>query len=139
MIFPFIDEVDVEESQEEEIPLAKEWAFDFSKGEFQKKNGKMYIVEGLEAVKIWAQKALLTERYAHTVYSWDYGNEMFSLIGSDYSQAATEEEVKRFVNECLMISPYINEVINFDIVFEKESLSVGCTLDTIYGEVEVSA
>ena len=46
-IFPFIDP----EIVEEPLPVAREWAFDTDKLDFKLKGGRMYQVEGKEAVK----------------------------------------------------------------------------------------
>lgn len=134
-LFPSINEEDIEE---EDLPIIKEWAWDFAKGDFALKNNKPYLVEGKEAVKIWAYKALLTNRFKYSVYSWDYGSELESLIGSGFTQSATESEVERMVEECLMPNSYIEGVTNFEINSKNEQLIVSFTLVTIYGEVEVS-
>ncbi|MCM3599399.1 DUF2634 domain-containing protein [Robertmurraya korlensis] len=136
MIFPYVEPITEEIT--EDVPLAKEWAWDFEKNDFLLKNNKMYLVEGLEAVKIWTYKALLTERFKHDVYSWDYGSELVSLIGSGYSSAAVETEARRMIEEALSGSPYINGLTGLEVTFDQETLTIEFVLDTIYGETEVN-
>lgn len=133
-LFPSVDE---ELIDDEELPIAKEWAWDFTTNDFKLKNNKPYLVEGVEAVQIWAYKALLTERFKHSIYSWDYGSELEDLIGSGFTQAATELEVKRLVDECLMVNPYIEGVSDFTVTTNDETLEISFTLSTVYGDVEV--
>jgi hypothetical protein len=135
MIFPFV------EPQTEEIngdlPIAKEWAWDFTNNDFALKNSKPYLIEGLEAVKVWVYKALLTERFKHIFYSDDYGSELTSLIGSGFSQAAAESEAKRLIEEALMPNPYIEGTRDITVKFDNESLSIEFVLETVYGLTEV--
>jgi hypothetical protein len=136
-IFPFV-ESDVEDiGLDENSPIPKEWAWDFESNDFLFKNNKPYLVEGLEAVKIWAYKALSTERFKHEVYSWDYGSEINSLIGSGFTRAAVELEVPRLIWEALQPNPYITSINDIKINFDGDSLSIELTIKTTFGEVEV--
>jgi hypothetical protein len=137
-IFPFVesDVQDIEVSTD--LPIPKEWAWDYEKNDFLLKNNKPYLVEGLEAVKIWAYKALSTERFKHQVYGWEYGSEINSLIGSEFSRAAVESEVPRLAWEALQSNPYITGVNDFIIEFDGDSLSIELTIETTFGDMEVS-
>ena len=135
-LFPFIsstDEVKVDNS----FPLYKEVAWDFEKDTPIIQNGDFKIVEGNEAVKVWAYKALLTPRYNYSIYSWDYGSELMDLIGKAYTSSLTKEEAKRYIKEALLINPYILEVTVTDTSFNNGVLSADIKLLTIYGESEV--
>ena len=109
-LFPFIsnnvDEVKVNNT----FPLYKEVAWDFDKDFPILQNGTFKIVEGNEAIKVWVYKAILTQRYNHSIYSWDYGSELLDLIGKAYTSSLTKEEAKRYIKEALLINPYILEV-----------------------------
>ena len=138
MIFPFVtntDEVKVDNS----FPLYKEVAWDFEKDMPIVENGDFKMVEGNEAIKVWAYKALLSPRYHHSVYSWDYGSELLDLIGKEYTPALTKEEAKRYIKEALLINPYILEVDITNIDFRDSVLSADIKIKTIYeGEVIVN-
>ena len=136
-LFPFIsntNEVKVNNS----FPLYKEVAWDFEKDAPILENGDFKIVEGSEAIKVWAYKALLTPRYNYSVYSWDYGSELMDLVGKAYTQSLTKEEAKRYIKEALLINPYILEVTVTDTSFNNGVLSADIKIVTIYGESEVT-
>ena len=137
-LFPFIsnnvDEVKVDNS----FPLYKEVAWDFEKDTPIIQNGDFKIVEGNNAIKVWAYKALLTPRYNYSIYSWDYGSELMDLIGKAYTPSLTKEEAKRYIKEALLINPYILEVNVVDTSFNNGILSADIKIVTIYGESEVT-
>ena len=66
-ILPFIDPQEVE-VEEIEVPYAREYAWDINELEFKFKDGKMYLVEGIEAVKIWIWKLFMTTRYREMIF-----------------------------------------------------------------------
>ncbi|OHW61374.1 hypothetical protein EUAN_22240 [Andreesenia angusta] len=134
-IFPFTDPVELVD-EVKELPMAREWAWDFEKLDFKTKNGKMYKVEGNEAVKIWIWKLLNTQRYRYMIFSWDYGHEMEDLIGK-YTRGFTESEAERLVKEAVEsnLSDYVLEMKDFDIQLVEDTLSVAFTAITPYGEV----
>ena len=136
-LFPFIsnnvDEVKVDNS----FHLYKEVAWDFEKDTPIIQNGDFKIVEGNNAIKVWAYKALLTPRYNHSIYSWDYGSELMDLVGKAYTPSLTKEEAKRYIKEALLINPYILEVTAIDTSFKNDLLSADIKITTIYGESEV--
>ena len=137
-LFPFIsnnvDEVKVDNS----FPLYKEVAWDFEKDTPIIQNGDFKIVEGNDAIKVWAYKALLTPRYNYSIYSWNYGSELMDLIGKAYTPSLTKEEAKRYIKEALLINPYILEVNVVDTSFNNGLLSADIKIVTIYGESEVT-
>ena len=136
-LFPFIsndDEVKVDNS----FPLYKEIAWDFKKNIPVIENGDFKIVEGNNAIKVWVYKALLTPRYNYSIYSWDYGSELLDLIGKAYTPSLTKSEAKRYIEEALLINPYILEVTVMDTDFKNDLLSADIKIVTIYGESEVT-
>ena len=140
-IFPFIDIEDIEsniESSLDELPMYYEVGWDYLKDKPLIKNNEFVIVEGKEAIKVWIYKAIKTVRYQYPVYSWDYGCEINSLIGQNYTKGITKSESERYIKEAILINPYIKDVKIIDINFSKDILSVSIQVDTIYGEVNVN-
>lgn len=140
-IFPFIEVTEDEaEEIEEELPLAKEYAWDFDKEDFKYRNGKMYFVEGNEAIKVWIWKLLRTERYRDLIFSWDYGNEIHDLIGQGFTQGFTNSEAERYVREAIdyNLSDYVTNISNLEVGIKKSKnlLSISFVANTPYGEVE---
>ena len=121
-----------------ELKMYKEVKWDFEQNIPIFVNGSPLIISGKEAVLVWAWKALHTPRFRHEIYSWDYGSEAESLIGMPYSEELKQSEVARYVRECLLVNPYITGVNNVSATFSGETLSITCTIETIYGEVSIS-
>ena len=135
-LFPFIDNED-NLAINNTLPLYKEVAWDFNTDCPILEYGNPKIVEGNEAIKVWAYKALLIPRYQNIIYSWDYGSELISLIGKAYTPSLIKSEAKRYIKEALEINPYILEATVLDINFNYGELSATIKLITIYGESEV--
>lgn len=134
-LFPAIQPAAVQ--AETPLPLCREIAWDFAKNIPIFQDGKPLEVTGLEAVKVWIWKALHTARYQYEAYTWDYGNELESLIGSDFSDELKQSEAIRYVKEALEICPYIERVEQVKANFEDSTFTISCKVQTIYGEVEL--
>ena len=136
-LFPFVSNID-EVKIDNTFPLYKEVAWDFKRNIpiIEKRDFK--IVKGNEAIKVWVYKALLTPRYQYSIYTWNYGSELLSLIGKAYTPQLTKSEAKRYIEEALKINPYILEVNVLDTDFKDGVLSASIKIVTIYGESEVT-
>lgn len=120
----------VAEQINNDVKVLKEYNFDLNNSKF---NGG--IVEGIEALKIWIRKALKTKRYKHLIYSWQYGNETMNLIGGKYTKSFLKSELKRYIEECLMVHEDIKGIKDLSIEQIKDVLSISFTVITKYGEV----
>lgn len=129
-LFPFIRS-DIEE--EHLITTYKEYEFDFNNDTL---TGKQ--LEGKEALKMWIYKALLTPRYVHPIYTWDYGQDLDELIGRGYEVGYIKSEVERKVTECLLVNNRITRCHSFDINLINDNLQINFTAETIFGEVTIN-
>lgn len=132
MIFPFIDNEE-EEVQEETLYIPREYGIDFETGQL---SGK--IVEGYDALLVWAWIALHTPRYRYYIYSEDYGQEYETLIGKNYSEELTDSELERMTEECLTENPYITGIENFTCTKKEEKVTLSFSLITTLGDGEVN-
>lgn len=133
-LFPIIQPEAV--AEETELPPYREVKWDFEKGMPVFRGGEPVVVEGAEAVKTWVWKALVTQRARYEIYSWDFGSEVESLIGQPYTDELKRAEAVRYVREALEINPYITEVTAASVEFDNGVLTIGVTVDTVYGEVQ---
>lgn len=132
-MFPFdLEDEEVEVTENEEKPY-KEYEIDYTTGQL---TGR--IVEGLEAVKAWIYLALNTDRYHFQQYTWDYGHELSTLIGTTTDAEYITMEAKRLVEECLYQNEHIMDITDFTATIENDKLSMKFTVETDYGEVEMS-
>lgn len=137
-IFPFIDPQEVE-TEEAELSMAVEYDWDFEKLEFKFRDGKMYLVEGVDAVRIWIWKLFMTTRYREVIFNWDYGSDLENLIGQGYTQGYLNSEAERYVREAIEynLSDYVTGVRDVVVTFDEGTLTIEFTAITIYGEVEI--
>jgi hypothetical protein len=59
---------EVEQEQQLDIDLGVGFLFDFEKGEFVIRNGRLVELTDIEAVKMWITKILKTEKYSFEIY-----------------------------------------------------------------------
>lgn len=134
-IFPFIDTTTTVSELDGELPVLKEYAYDFEKNELLlDADGCTYMVEGKEALRIWIFKALMTERFHYTAYSFAFGSEFQDqVIGRSMDMEIVKLELERFIIEALMVNPYIKRLDNF--VFENTSAGLKVSFDctSVYG------
>ena len=137
-IFPFINGDDgLLEASSNNLPVYKECAWDFIKDEAIFVDGSPKIVYKNEAIKVWIYKAIKTNRYQHEIYSWDYGCEIESLIGKGFEIGFIKSETQRYIEEALLINPYITKINKIDVEFNKDVLTAYIDLETIYGKLDI--
>ena len=125
-----------ETASEAALPLFQEWAVDWDGKSFALRGGEPYLVSGDEALKIWVTRALRpeSERFRYTAWSADYGNELASLLGGCVDQGILESQVRQYVREALLASPYIREVDGFSFVKTGSRVEARFTVHTVYEE-----
>lgn len=132
-MFPFDiddDEIDIEIDEEKE---PTDYEIDFETG---KLTGR--IITGLDAIIQWVKIVLSTDRYYFPQYSWDHGVELESLIGQNYDEAYIQSEVKRMIEEAILIDNNILGIDNFKCSMDKDKLKISFIINTIYGGGEVN-
>ena len=86
----------------------------------------------IESVKQAIYFILSTERYKYPIYSWDYGVELFDLIGKPMSYV--QAEFRRRIEDALTQDDRIESCSNFEFeMIDKSTLHVTFTVNTIYG------
>lgn len=118
-----------------QLPMFKEFAFDFESGSQIFDDGKPIIVEGIEALKVWTFKALNISRYRYDAVSWQYGVEIENYIGTD---ELTVEKLYRLLNDALLICPYIKSVNVVGLIQQGNRYDADLSINTVYGEVRMN-
>ncbi|MCG3089125.1 DUF2634 domain-containing protein [Sporosarcina cyprini] len=113
MNLPEITQLELREVEfEEELePIGKTYLYDFDKGDFVMRDGKLIELYGVDSIKQWILKVLKTESFRFRIYEDEtYGTSIESLIGSNLPRAYIESEIEREVTESLLESPYIERL-----------------------------
>lgn len=132
-MFPFdIDEDEITPVIEEEKEPT-DYEIDFNTGRL---TGK--IITGLDAIIQWVRIVLSTDRYYYPQYSWSHGADLSSLIGQNYDQDYIESEVKRMIEDAIMVDENILGISDLECSFVKDKLTIQFKIETIYGGGEIS-
>ena len=108
--------------------------FDFDKGDFQTIDGRIVKLKELEAVKMWIEKGLRTERFQYRVYdSGKYGVSLNDLVNGDYPLEFTRVEIEREIREALERHPDILSVHSFSFERGGRNLTCSFVVETTYG------
>lgn len=125
-------------SEDENLPIIYELARNLETLNLLTKDNKFYYVSKNEALKIWILKALnrQTSRYTYRAYSSNYGNEINVLFGRHLNKNLLKSELKRYIEEALLINPYIKKISNLSFEQTGAKVDVQFLVTTIYGEFE---
>ena len=110
----------------------KSFLFDFIKGEFVIRDGRPAVCSGQDALKVWIEKILHTEKDRFAIYlETEYGCRLEDLIvGSNYPVAFIEAELKREIEEALMQNKQITEISGFSLNRSANLLTVRMEVHT---------
>lgn len=133
-LFPLISAPNIEASGSS-LPMYREVDWDFENNKPVWRGGNPVYVTGARAVLVWAWNALHTVRFAHDVFSIDYGIDTHALISRPYSEQVRQAEAIRIVRETLLVNPYITAVHQIGCRFEGSVLHISFKMTTVYGEV----
>ena len=89
--------------------------------------------DDLDAVKQTVYLILSTERYKHIIYSWDYGVELFDLIGKPMPYVMSE--LPRRIKEALTQDNRITDVIDFKFQPQGKRLHTTFTVVSNVGNI----
>lgn len=134
-LFPLIDAPDTGQLPTNgSLPLCREVDWNFETNRPVWRGGQPVFATGARAVLVWAWNALHTQRFAHDVFSANYGQDISRLIGRPYSDGVRQSEAIRIVRDTLLVNPYITAVEQIEVAFEGSTLHLTARLKTIYGE-----
>lgn len=127
----------VEQQQTEPAPkYSRSWLFDFSKGDFVVDSaGRVVEADGHTAWAQWCVKTVLTERFAHVIYSSDYGTESEQALKQP-SRKAVETELERVITEALFVDPRTERVTDFAFEWDGDVVKVSFTVVPVVGPPE---
>jgi hypothetical protein len=90
-------------------------------------------VNGLDSIAQAVYLILSSERYAHIIYSWDYGIELVDLFGKPMPYVMSE--LPRRIKEALTQDDRINDVVDFTFESNRNNLLTKFTVITNAGNL----
>ena len=112
----------------------KSYLFDFASGDFVVRDGKLTECDDIDAIKVWIEKILRTEKGRYSIYADTvYGCHLEDLIiGNSYTVEFIEAELKREIEDALKQNLQITSVTNVQITRSKNSITV--TLEVVLND-----
>lgn len=93
------------------------------------------FVDHLDAVKQAVYLILQTERFEYLIFSAKYGYEGNGMVGRDL--LFVKSEIQRRIRESLLQDDRIEEVIDFEISFLRDTALVKFTVVSRFGEFDM--
>ena len=93
------------------------------------------FVDGIESVKQFIRKAIITERSKWRIYTDDYGCELSSMIGTDVTDGFLQSEIPRMVREAIEYDNRITSVNEITARQNGDAVFIYSDISTIYGDV----
>lgn len=137
MPFAFIDGGNGSQQVTTTLSPFREFEWDIETHEFVIRNGQVCILEGAPALKIWICKTLLSQRGRYQAYTWNYGNDLDSLVGAAMTRDVISSEAKRITEEALYTNKHILNLKDFTAVLEDNQLKITFVAVTDSGDIEV--
>ena len=113
------------------IPLLKEYAWDFDKDEIiLDRNGKFIIVEGVEALKVRNYLSLKIYKGRFFIYKNKVGTRLKDLIGKSRSYVSLR--VEEMLYEAIVDNVYVTDIENLEISYINDKVIVTFDVINIY-------
>lgn len=117
--------------------MGKSFNFDFAVGDFVLQDGGPAIIDDTDAIRVWLEKILRTERFQYKIYKRDdeneYGLSIEGLIGGVWPRAFVEAELKREITEAVTRHPNISSISNLTTEQDGALLKASFTINLSNG------
>lgn len=138
-MLPQIAQLQFRTGIEEDSPkMGKSFLFDFKKGDFVLKDGRLVEAFDFQALIVWIEKILRTERYRYKVYAREDKNEYGVvledlIVGNNFPHAFVEAELKREISQALIKHPMIQSLSDWNIDKKNPVLKISFKVNLIDG------
>lgn len=135
-MFP-IDNFDVAATQEN-FDFGVSFDFDFEAGEFILIDGKLKEIDGKQALKVWINKIIDTDKDKFDIYKIDsenYGLSLKEHLHNSKHSGLVYANIQNELETMLTTHPDIYGLNNFEFTRNKRTLTVNFTINTAYGEI----
>jgi hypothetical protein len=126
------DSIDLIVSEPAPQPIGRSWAFDFSAGRFvtPPTGGGPARTYGIETLRPWCEKALMTSRGAHPIHPPGYGlTGRENLIGGPVTSPPLDLEGR--IEYALTFHPRVAGLANFAAAFDRDEDWIDIAFDVL--------
>lgn len=122
-----IQDIDKTRNIQDEQGVA--YLYDFDKGDFVTKNGRLIEVDSKEAVKVWIEKILRTKKDKYEIYkNTNYGTNIYEWRGKKVPRLLLQSELKREIEETMQQNVDIDYIKNFKIEQQETIICISFTV-----------
>jgi hypothetical protein len=118
------DALDVPQAEPQRIvePYGRSWMLaDQRSGGFVRRGGDVVVVEGKEALKAWCIMAVHTERYAHPIFSDQFGVEGIAATIGQFPTPGVANRVGDAIIRALLRHDRIAAVEDMDVDYDPDA------------------
>lgn len=142
-MFPEINFNNTETIENREEKFGITYLFDFEKGEFVIKDGKLVEANELESIKIWIEKKIRTDKFKFKIYKKDYENDEYgvtvkNLLGKKLPEKLIQSEIKRELEKEIIVNPKINKLKRWNILVDGSKVQINFAVELEDEELEVN-
>lgn len=135
-MFP-IENFDVAATQES-FGYGTSFYFDFKTNDFVLIDGKLKEIDGKQALIVWINKIIDTDKDKFDIYKIDdesYGLALKEHLHNSKYSGLVYPNIQNELETMLTAHPEIYSLNNFDFKRDKRTLTVSFTINTAYGEI----
>ncbi|WP_432662446.1 DUF2634 domain-containing protein [Wukongibacter baidiensis] len=138
-MLPQVTQLQFKTTNNTDLPeTGKSFLFDFEAGDFVLKDGRLVEISDLEAIKVWIEKILRTEKYRYKVYEREDKNEYGVvledlIVGNNFPHSFVEAELKREISQALTKHPMIQSLSDWEIEKKNPTLKISFKVNLIDG------
>lgn len=130
---------DIEESSTNG-KFGRTFLFDFEKGDFILKDGKLVLGDDIQSIRVWIEKVIRTEKFKFKIYDNSTNNQygvtiMDLIMGSRLPMSFIAAEIQRELTDVILKNPQILAIENFNIEKMKNILHVNFNVRLSDGRV----
>lgn len=96
-------------------PFGISWRFDWQRGQFIRVGQSPAQTAGFDSLAEWCLMAVHSARYAHPVFSDDFGMEEPESVIGEFAEGEALSDWQRAIVEALMVHDRITSVENFEL------------------------
>lgn len=114
----------------QEIEPSLTWHLNLETGRIDKQ------IDGMEAIRQYIRKALITPRNQYLIYNDEYGEEVSTLIGSNLTQSVQNVELPRLIEEALLYDDRISKISDIEVnPYMTDGVHISVTVELVDGEL----